>query len=789
MAILKSVVDVNNGNTGWSRSDVLDALETVFANLGWHGGTTKNAVACGCQAPGTYAVGENESWRRAGGSVGLTGGNPASFTTKNRYFYVENDGTTAYRILEQFDFGYNEARSDTDQIYDLRHGLQTGDAIHWAPGGTDENRNLNGLTLDTIYYAIRVDDNYFRLAANATDAANGTYIDLLQGAYTNIASKSSTVYRFRRVSDPAYNNYTIEAYIGDQLFFDVVDGSGGNFFLVHETNEYASNKVINSDNFGSVSYRDMPTNNVGINDVNTQGYIEWNLRGWVQSEDEPSYIPEEFHPSNTDTEDPGTWGRHNYKYASDTHAGMIGDIVLLPRSSNQSTSYYPYWKYTVPASGSREALKLRVYRYRSIDSSSYTHRIREVRIMNVAGGWTAGEEFTIPGSAIGYYDGDYDLKFGTNVSETASNYGDGVASITVTNLGSGSNFYQKSSSGKFAILKLINDASKKYGTTYFGFAPATDNDYQLVIQSGSGWAFMNRNATGAGATGTGTYDFGYFTGKQGLDYGPDNYLPTVRYSGYNTWRHINIATTSTPTAYPMSIRVYRAQAPQDPNFAIIQFTQTINGVIVPHGTITIHKGSGYGTNIWDLDNVFLGSFTQYYTGNREISVESGTAGVYYSYYSSYGSGQEPATNWSKARDAFYGYMRNDSSFYLSTSTYECNIDTNNSSNNNMIYYRNSTFDQYQGNSVDSAANYYRPIKGIPIADKLIPCPYYMPDDFALLQVATTPGLTQFRPGDTVTVSPSEVYEVVLAGYQTQQNGLDNVNNNSTIGMLLLARTV
>ena len=34
MAILKSVVDVNNGNTGWDKSDVLDALETVFANLG-----------------------------------------------------------------------------------------------------------------------------------------------------------------------------------------------------------------------------------------------------------------------------------------------------------------------------------------------------------------------------------------------------------------------------------------------------------------------------------------------------------------------------------------------------------------------------------------------------------------------------------------------------------------------------------------------------------------------------------------------------------------------------------
>ena len=44
---------------------------------------------------------------------------------------------------------------------------------------------------------------------------------------------------------------------------------------------------------------------------------------------------------------------------------------------------------------------------------------------------------------------------------------------------------------------------------------------------------------------------------------------------------------------------------------------------------------------------------------------------------------------------------------------------------------------------------------------MIPCPYYLPDDFVILQVSTTPGLTDFRPGDTITVSGSEVYTVVF----------------------------
>ena len=56
MAILKSVVDVNNGNTGWTKTDVVDALETVFANLGWNNGTAASGVPVTIKAPG-YTIG------------------------------------------------------------------------------------------------------------------------------------------------------------------------------------------------------------------------------------------------------------------------------------------------------------------------------------------------------------------------------------------------------------------------------------------------------------------------------------------------------------------------------------------------------------------------------------------------------------------------------------------------------------------------------------------------------------------------------------------------------------
>ena len=124
-----------------------------------------------------------------------------------------------------------------------------------------------------------------------------------------------------------------------------------------------------------------------------------------------------------------------------------------------------------------------------------------------------------------------------------------------------------------------------------------------------------------------------------------------------------------------------------------------------------------------------------------------------------------------------------------TTVFESNIDTSGTTDSEVsTYYRNSTYDAWDGKSVSASANYYKPIKGIPISNRVLPIPYYLPDDFVMLQVATTPGLVAFRTGDTVTISGSEVYEIIMASYQSQQNGLDNVDNNSTIGMLFMART-
>ena len=93
-----------------------------------------------------------------------------------------------------------------------------------------------------------------------------------------------------------------------------------------------------------------------------------------------------------------------------------------------------------------------------------------------------------------------------------------------------------------------------------------------------------------------------------------------------------------------------------------------------------------------------------------------------------------------------------------------------------------------GEAVAASANFDRVMKGIPLADGVSPSLYYLPDDFVLIDFNYTPGATNFLPGDTITISASEVYEIILAGYTSQATTYDRINSNSVHGILFCART-
>ena len=77
MAIDTGYVDINNGNPGWNKKDVLDALETVFEQVGYHSsqgfptGTSKQGVPHFVYGPDYQNQANNtgdNTWNTTGGN-------------------------------------------------------------------------------------------------------------------------------------------------------------------------------------------------------------------------------------------------------------------------------------------------------------------------------------------------------------------------------------------------------------------------------------------------------------------------------------------------------------------------------------------------------------------------------------------------------------------------------------------------------------------------------------------------------------------------------------------------
>jgi hypothetical protein len=89
---------------------------------------------------------------------------------------------------------------------------------------------------------------------------------------------------------------------------------------------------------------------------------------------------------------------------------------------------------------------------------------------------------------------------------------------------------------------------------------------------------------------------------------------------------------------------------------------------------------------------------------------------------------------------------------------------------------------YVGRDIPSSASSNNVIKGLPLNGHLVPSPYYIPDDFVLIQFDYNAVSTNIQNGDTVTISGSEVYEVITGSYDSDDGG-------RTKGILFCARVV
>ena len=814
MAVTYDTVNVNSDTTGWTRLDVLDALETVFSNLGMHGGTAKTGVPVCALWPGqtnneapvasfngvTSTETYNYDWMHCGGSALAWNSSSAQ-----RKFEVTHNGTTSYYMQETWLPSAVDTAADTVTV-PYNDVLTTGTALVWIPSGGDATNDIGGLTRGNTYYVIRVDSTKIKLAANSTDAGNNTAISLSGSP----SSGWNSTTRFW-IPEASSSNVEIVAYQGDTLEFNV----GATNMHICSGSSYDSTKTLTYDNRENLPFLAGNTNAYVTNGGTTT--VNFSTGHWAQSEDNAN--PESFDkPSSLRKGNVnqsywradiswkvGEIGIHGsrvveYCYAHSSEANLKGTITILPKYCSAAQSMNPYWDVTIPGTvtgggGSGKDLKMRVHRYHSGSSSTYRGRIKSIEVLNVTDGWSGTPTFTIAGENIGGVATTNDIEFGVNADETSSDVGDGICSLVMTDYGAGSTFYQKSATGDYAVLKLVHDAAKDFGTTYYMFCPGQSNPYEIQIVSGVYWESQNCWGTTATPDNTSrnTYHWkGFYGFMDGVIGGSTTATTQYAEPNSNTYYwHRNFATTAQPTDYKLRLKYWRAQSPQDDTFAIIQFYQVINNINTEYFTFSLPAATwGVTSPGVDLDHLYQGHIMEYVNGSggnnatRAVDIR-----MYIPAYDVNQSqpGDEPIDSYTLTMDSAYGYLRNPNyGTAYQADRYAANIMTDNPTTERAVlqYYRNEDYDK-----THSSMDYYRPIKGIPLLNCFAPCPYYMPDDFVMIQIGSAPGLTTFKTGDTITVSGSEKYEIIVAGVENSVEGLDGVSNGSSIGMCLCARTV
>ena len=94
-----------------------------------------------------------------------------------------------WQYSQEWTFPDSAVNTSNEQITVTAHGLSTEDPVRYQPG----NSAIAGLTGNTVYYIIKVDDNTVKLALTSSDAGGGTAINLTnQGSGTHKFQKDIT---------------------------------------------------------------------------------------------------------------------------------------------------------------------------------------------------------------------------------------------------------------------------------------------------------------------------------------------------------------------------------------------------------------------------------------------------------------------------------------------------------------------------------------------------------------------------------------------------------------------
>ena len=364
-------------------------------------------------------------------------------------------------------------------------------------------------------------------------------------------------------------------------------------------------------------------------------------------------------------------------------------------------------------------------------------------------------------------------------------------------VGSATTFYGRFSDPEatyaWGVLKHEIEPNKKYGITYRGFQVVSDNN--MAIHVGSDF-YPNIGITTvfrASDSYTSAYRRNRFCGARYADMPYDminvpsmfsdnsygNYNSSAIYTNYCQMKASEFQYTES-NAYQLDLTSYKSGL--NPNFVVYSYRQPTRSSTSLGGntysTFILHDHIG---TIWDHDNLFTSGITKINFGggnptNPYIDFSTYIAGEHYARYNYYPS----------QRAAEYGYLNSDFDNYydyspVANTTYHPNsfkMGSDVNSTDHRIYYRGLE-DRRDTDGITADMDFNAVIKGIPINTTLIPFPFYMPDDFVLIQFDYATPSANIQQGDTVTISGSEIYEVIVGSYN---------QTSRTRGILFCART-
>ena len=373
------------------------------------------------------------------------------------------------------------------------------------------------------------------------------------------------------------------------------------------------------------------------------------------------------------------------------------------------------------------------------------------------------------------------------------------ADITYTGIGSTSTFYSKDvTSGltyPWGVARHTIQSNKTFGDTYRGYEVVSNNTLRSHV--GSAFHPNTTNWFGGELGGTHTYQMspGYplrFAGNYVLDLPYQPVLSDERFDGVRTFgntTYINDSqdtqTFASSSTYQLDLNVFRSGL--DPNFVVFSYRHpTLSSSKLRDNTYYTWFNHNFTSTLWDYDYVFLG-------GHTEIIPSAAESGGPYLEFRTYLVGE---SNWYNTttpskRCAEFGYSEvggdslNFGSGYRSSKYYSTNFpDSSNPVDSVGTYVRTtgvrSSGGQSQIDNVSSEANFNAVVKGLPLCVNLMPVPYYLPDDFVLIDFDYASPSANIQQGDTVTISGSEVYTVIMGSYD---------QTTRTRGILFCARTV